>query len=274
MPENEKKLLVEILFENLRVTDVMFVPAPLGTVLAYNADTGLVVNIGYTESTVYPVVDNLVLFKGYETGYGAQYFHEQMVIYLKENGKIRDENGEITNLDENDLKNFVEDGLAEDLALISMATRKDRGLLLRNWNYENEDGHFQFAEGVEIQLRKKTLIVSGFFREALAECFFTNEKESDSPSIQEMIYRSLKNCPIDYRKQLAGNLIITGGTRRMKGFIGRLRKELIDLFMVQDGGMLKHLCDEFKFLTTPQDCGIEKYDAWFGGLLILFLGKH
>uniref|UniRef100_A0AC34RSZ8 Actin-like ATPase domain-containing protein n=1 Tax=Panagrolaimus sp. JU765 TaxID=591449 RepID=A0AC34RSZ8_9BILA len=235
--------------------------------MAYGRDTGLIINVGYNETTVYPVVNNLILLKCYESGYGARHFHEEVENYLKERGKIRDENGEIKKLDETDMKNFIEDGLVEDLALISMATRKDRGLLLRNWDYEHAEEHFQFAPDVEIQLRSKTLIVSGFLREALAECFFISEKESDSPSIQELIYRSLKNCPVDYRKQLANSLIITGGTRRMKGFVGRLRRELRDLFATQDGGLMKHLCDEIKFPTTPQDVGIEKYDAWLGATL-------
>jgi len=49
------------------------------------------------------------------------------------------------------------------------------------------------------------------------------------PGIHQLIYNSIMSCDIHLRRQLFGNIILSGGGTMMKGFKERLQKELTSL---------------------------------------------
>ena len=275
-PSADRKLLVDVLFghKSLNLTDVLFIPSTVATTMAYGASTALVVNIGYKETTVFPVYDQVTLLNCCEVGdIGSKYFLDQIRDYFDLCGTVKNENGSLEDLtyedlDEFDRINFVED-IAASLCVVSNPLRGPR---LRNWSYEKKQDHLKFMPDYELPLGQKTLIVTGFIREAAAECFFIPEKYSDHPSIPELIYRSLKKCPIDCRKEFVNHIIVTGGPAELQGVFPRIRKELKKLLEEKDNGILSTLTTEIKFLTVPDEIPnvpISRFDAWLGGRRLL-----
>ncbi|SPO32062.1 related to ACT1 - Actin [Ustilago trichophora] len=55
LPTSIKEMICKVLFNNLQVPSVSFVPAPLLSLLAVGRITGLVLEVGYLESTLMPV---------------------------------------------------------------------------------------------------------------------------------------------------------------------------------------------------------------------------
>lgn len=55
LPNSIKELICKVLFNNLQVPSVSFVPAPLLSMLAVGRITGLVLEVGYLETTLVPV---------------------------------------------------------------------------------------------------------------------------------------------------------------------------------------------------------------------------
>jgi len=272
-PAADRELFVDTVFEHrsLMVTDVLLVPAPIATTMAYGTSTALVVNIGYNETTVYPVCDQLILLASSEqSDVGSKFLLDTIRDYFNVCGKVKLEDGSLADFSQEDLKEFDSSNLAEDIASeLCVASNASRGPLLRNFSFEKkEDNNFKFLPNFELPLGKKTLVISGFIREGAAECFFTPEKFNDRPSIPELILRSLKNCPIDYRKTLIGHIIITGGPSELKGIFPRIKYELKAL--LEETKDLSYLVNEIKFLTIPgndSEVPISRFDAWIGGAI-------
>ncbi|KAE9553786.1 hypothetical protein FO519_003007 [Halicephalobus sp. NKZ332] len=274
MPSIDRKFLVDVVFghKSLELTDILFVPATVATTMAYGTSTALVVNIGYNETTVFPVFDQVTLLNSCEIGgIGSKHFLDQIRDYFDLCGKVKTEEGFLEDLTYDDLDEFDRVNLAEDIAAgLCVVSNPVRGPRFRNWSYENKMDHFKFFPNYEIPLGKKILIVTGFIREAAAECFFMPEKYSDNPSVPELIYKSLKKCPIDYRRKCANHIIITGGPAELPGMFPRIRKELKKILREKDDGLLKTLVDEVKFLTVPDgmfSVPISRFDAWLGGAI-------
>ena len=61
---------------------------------------------------------------------------------------------------------------------------------------------------------------------------------SDVNGIPEMMYKSINNCPIDLRKNLYGNLILSGATTLFPGFASRLELEMKKLYKEANSKLL------------------------------------
>ncbi|KAN0044870.1 hypothetical protein ACTA71_006396 [Dictyostelium dimigraforme] len=51
----------------------------------------------------------------------------------------------------------------------------------------------------------------------------------ESAGIHETTYNSIMKCDVDIRKNLFGNVVLSGGTTMFQGFTGRMNKELTAL---------------------------------------------
>jgi len=51
----------------------------------------------------------------------------------------------------------------------------------------------------------------------------------EASGVHEIIYNSIMKCDIDTRKQLFQNIVLTGGTTMIPGFVDRVERELKNL---------------------------------------------
>jgi len=108
---------------------------------------------------------------------------------------------------------------------------------------------------------EKILHVLGSIRDSVVEILF--EQDNEEKSVATLILDSLIQCPIDTRKQLAENLVVTGGTSMLPGFLHRLLAEI--RYLVEKPKYKKALGTKtFRIHTPPAKANCV---AWLGGAI-------
>lgn len=83
-------------------------------------------------------------------------------------------------------------------------------------------------------------------------------KGLEYPGIHEVVYNSINKCDVDIRKDLYGNIVLSGGTTMFDGLSNRLTKEVSGLI---PGKM------RVKVVANPD----RKYAVWVGGSILASL---
>ncbi|KAF7968320.1 hypothetical protein HWV62_30971 [Athelia sp. TMB] len=80
----------------------------------------------------------------------------------------------------------------------------------------------------------------------------------ESPGVHETTYNSILKCDIDIRRDLYGNVVMSGGTTMFPGIADRMQKEITAL---APSGM------KVKIVAPPE----RKYSVWIGGSILASL---
>ena len=80
----------------------------------------------------------------------------------------------------------------------------------------------------------------------------------ESPGIHEITYKCIMSCDVDARKDLYGNIVLSGGTTMFPGMGSRMTKEVTKL--APDTMKIK--------VVTPVE---RKYSVWIGGSILASL---
>lgn len=83
----------------------------------------------------------------------------------------------------------------------------------------------------------------------------------DMVGIQHQIFDVVKHCPIDVRKTLLQNIVLSGGSTLFPGFAERLQKEVLDIARTQGFG----LRNSDVVVKAPRN---RKFLSWAGGSLL------
>jgi len=75
------------------------------------------------------------------------------------------------------------------------------------------------------------------------------------PGIHELTFQSIMKCDVDVRKDLYGNIVLSGGTTMFPGIAERLNKEVVAL---APSSM------KIKVIAPPE----RKYSVWIGGSIL------
>ncbi len=77
----------------------------------------------------------------------------------------------------------------------------------------------------------------------------------ESEGIDKLAYKSILKCDIDIRRDLYGNIVMSGGTTMYKGTAERVQKEIK---LVAADSM------KIKIIAPPE----RKYSVWIGGSIL------
>jgi actin-related protein len=77
----------------------------------------------------------------------------------------------------------------------------------------------------------------------------------ESAGIHECTYNSIMKCDVDIRKDLYGNVVLSGGTTMFPGIADRMQKELVNL---------APSTIKIKIIAPPE----RKYSVWIGGSIL------
>jgi actin len=77
----------------------------------------------------------------------------------------------------------------------------------------------------------------------------------EAPGFHEMVFNSIQKCDIDVRRDLFGNIVLSGGTTMFKQLPERLAKEV---------GNLAPSSVKPKVVAPPE----RKYSVWIGGSIL------
>ncbi|GAM20888.1 hypothetical protein SAMD00019534_040630 [Acytostelium subglobosum LB1] len=100
-----------------------------------------------------------------------------------------------------------------------------------------------------------SLYASGRTTEALFQPSFLG---MESAGIHETTYNSIMKCDVDIRKDLYGNVVLSGGTTMFPGIADRMQKELT---------ALAPSTMKIKIIAPPE----RKYSVWIGGSILASL---
>jgi actin-related protein len=80
----------------------------------------------------------------------------------------------------------------------------------------------------------------------------------EAPGLHECVFKTVMKCDIDTRRDLLGNVVLSGGTTMFPGFPERLSKELSNMV---SAGM------KVKVIAPPE----RRYSVWIGGSILASL---
>ncbi|KAK0058522.1 actin-related protein 10 [Biomphalaria pfeifferi] len=264
-PTDFRDTLARVLFKHYEVASILFAPSHLLSLMTLGTKTGLVLDVGYQESFVVPVYEGIPILKGWRTiPLASKAIHSRIKSQLLEHGTVS--TPEQKHQPVASMPDILTDELLEDIKVCCcFVTEYSRGQQIQEvtmrGGHANKlpppppDTDYQIDGG-------SVLNISGRIREHTCEVLF--EQDNDETSIATLLIDAIVACPIDTRKDLASNILVTGGTSMMPGFYHRLQLELSHLLKkpcyAQQLGIKK-----FLFHKAPAK---ENYTAWLGGALL------
>ncbi|XP_034175360.2 actin-related protein 10 [Osmia lignaria lignaria] len=239
-PTRFRDTLAKVLFRHFEIGSLMLLPIHLATISTLGINTALVLDVGYKEATLIPIFVGVPVLKAWQAlPLGSQIIHEYLIKSLKDTSP---------NVD-------VSEKLVEDIKVRTcFVTTLERSRKLGTAEAPNPPPAVKYP-GL------KTINIPGEVREKAFEILW--ERDNDNLSIPTMILDALIQCPIDTRRILAENILLIGGTTMAKGFISRLKSEL--LVLVKSSLYSEKLkIETFKFHIAPSK---PNYTAWLGGAI-------
>lgn len=128
-------------------------------------------------------------------------------------------------------------------------------------------------EGENSITKKKFSVDVGYERFLGPEIFFHPEFSNPdfSTSISETVDSAIQNCPIDVRRGLYKNIVLSGGSTMFRDFGRRLQRDVkrvvdsrLKLSEELSGGQLKPKPIECQVITHS----MQRYAVWFGGSML------
>ncbi|XP_013186077.2 actin-related protein 10 [Amyelois transitella] len=237
-----RETLAKVLFNHYEVSGVVWADSPRLCALTLGTPITLVVSIGAREAEVAAVVHASVVLRALQSQpLGARAIHDELARLLDE------DNGEQLNLSDD----ILEDIKVKTCFVSSLARS-------RQWAARPPAPAPRALYAVP---HRAPLIVSGATRERAAEVLFVRDNEL--ASLPDIVLQCIMQCPIDARRALASNILVTGGSACLPGLKARLAQELRDL-ITQPPYNERLYVQTFKFHTAPAHDNIV---AWVGGAL-------
>ncbi|KAL0819148.1 hypothetical protein ABMA28_008403 [Loxostege sticticalis] len=236
-----RETLAKVLFTHYEVSGVVWADSPRLCALTLGTPVSLIVSIGAREAEVCAVVHASVVLRALQSQpLAARAIHDELARLLDE-----DNNTEL----------HLSEQIIEDIKVKTcFVGNRERA---QQW----ADGPAPTpAKSVQYPLAGRPAItVSGRTRELAAEPLFARDNEL--ASLPDIVLQCIMLCPIDARRALSENILVTGGTATMPGLKARLAHEL--RYLVTQPPYSDRLCiREFKFHKSPTH---DNTVAWCGG---------
>lgn len=274
MPTLVKDMLCRILFDNLQVPSVSFLPAPLLSLVAVGKLTGLVVDIGYLETTVTPVYCGRPLLSNVASSPRAgrrlnqrlkalllrfaRYIEAQRSLQTSDTSlRQRSKAVEELMLTDDVLEEIKAKALFVSFSSSASQTAAEVDLIetrRRQYAHESKATPFTFAISPDtvdpnnaasliqrfepsaqsnlsatgnstVPFPRGVIAIPGWLRERAAELLFESE-DPDEDDVVQLKLRVLSSLPLDLRRPMCENVLVTGGSAMLPGFANRVRTQL------------------------------------------------
>ncbi|KAJ9099859.1 hypothetical protein QFC21_003862 [Naganishia friedmannii] len=269
LPNQIKRLISEVLFDNLKVPSVSFTSGHMLTLMATGNTTGLVVDFGFHETTVVPVYQSRVLYPYLTTTpIAGKAFLQRLrrlieafasytpPVQSKRPVRPDPKRPALTHVETDNGRDDQEQ--TESTPVLDWRTLEDvrsRGCFvgtipLDNVQRPDDAGdleHHAQAYSAGSEAKDATFVVKrsdvngdtsnglikvpGWVRERAAEVFF-EDGDVDAMSVVEVILSCVTSLPIDLRKTMISSIVVSGGACMLPGFISRLRIQLLQRILL------------------------------------------
>ncbi|CAJ0849690.1 10284_t:CDS:2, partial [Entrophospora sp. SA101] len=266
--QKNREQTAEIMFESFNIEGLYIaVQAVLALASSWKSNkntdfvlTGTVIDSGDGVTHVIPVAESYVIGSSIKhipiAGRDITYFVQQL---------LRDRN-ETSIPPEDSLK--VAERIKEQFSYVCQDMVKE----FKKYDQEGEK-YFQKFQGVHSVTGQPYEVDVGYERFLGPEIFFNPEIASSDflTPLPEVVDNVIQSCPIDTRRGLYKNIVLSGGSTMFKDFGRRLQRDVkrtADARLKRSeelsGGLLK---------STPIDVNVishkkQRYAVWFGGSLL------
>lgn len=237
-----------------------FLPAQPLALVPLNLQSAVVVDVGYYETIVLPIVSGCPLpFAMQTVAVGSRTIHSRILDSLRrtspcipsgfvlEDGVDSDGSAKPLSFG---LDSLVLDDLCKQLCFVSPRTSED------------PSGSQQYVPYVDRFARQYR--ISREIRAHAADVLFAPE-DKELPSIPGLILSSLLALSVDVRIKMAHKILLIGGTSMMSGFSTRLLQEMDHILASEDAGKfapLTGLRGHFELIESPSF--FQSHLPWIG----------
>ncbi|KAN0050670.1 hypothetical protein ACTA71_003815 [Dictyostelium dimigraforme] len=230
-PKSNREKLGEIMFESFGIPSLYIEVSSILSLYATGRTTGLVLEIGDGVTSALPI-------------YGDIHYQIDITDYLI---KILEERGYLITTTIAEIIRTIK----EKFAFVSQDFQNNNiQRSISNYNGDNKEISYELPDGQRLIIGNERFLCS----EVL---FQPSILGNESPGIHELTNYSIMKCDANIRKDLYGNIVLSGGSTLLPGFENRLENELRILSPFSTRNI--------KIITPSIDL---KYSSWIGGSIL------
>ncbi|KAJ5068634.1 actin [Anaeramoeba ignava] len=239
-PKSNREKITQIMFETFNIPAFYISVSPVLSLYSSGRTTGVVVDIGDGVTSVAPI------YEGYALPHAIQRLDvggRDLTKYL---------------IHERILENLLIKGISQSAKMRIYTDIKEKlGYVALDFDEEMEK-HQKLIE-TKYELPDGQIIPIGNERFRCTELLFQPSLFGlEYSGVHEMIYNSIMKCDEDIRKDLYGNIVLSGGSTFFPGIAERIEKEVTQLAPI-------HF--KTKIISPPE----RKYAVWIGGSILASL---
>eukprot|EP00927_Polykrikos_kofoidii_P046270 TRINITY_DN40486_c0_g1_i1.p1 TRINITY_DN40486_c0_g1~~TRINITY_DN40486_c0_g1_i1.p1 ORF type:complete len:1293 (-),score=220.03 TRINITY_DN40486_c0_g1_i1:94-3972(-) len=238
-PKHSAERLTQILFETFSVPCLYQESGPVLALYSSGRTSGVVLAVGDEAAHAVAVYEGYLLPHTVQTGY---FGGRTMTDFAQ---KIMTERGySFTTTSERDIVRDIK----ETLCYVALDFEEE---MRRAANATSVEKTYELPDGQVVTVGNERFRVPEImFAPSFVGC--------DDPGVQEMVFVAIMRCDVDIRKDLYGNIVVTGGPTCVSAFEERLQKEIT---------ALAPSTMNVKVVAPPE----RKYSAWIGGSIMASL---
>jgi actin len=201
-PKPNREKMTQIMFENFLVPAMYVANQCVLALYANGRSTGAILNIGDDVTHAFPIYEGYVVSGApLRMNVAGRKLTDHLVNLLMERGLSFETSSE---------REVVRD-IKEKLCYVAMDFRDE--------SRSNVEKEYELPDGSVISLNTERFTVpEALFRPYLVD--------SENDGIDKLLFDSISKCGIYERKEMFGNIVLSGGTTMFEGIAERLRKEI------------------------------------------------
>ncbi|KAK7071836.1 hypothetical protein SK128_000429, partial [Halocaridina rubra] len=215
---NTQTELLRILFDKFGVKSVNLTHQSILALYAYNATSGIVVDIGERIDIV-PVIDGYIVDGGVSrVPYGGYRIldHLRQFLYMRNISLI------------NEVESYIIRYVLENICYCAHHYNTEKARCTNNLdNFDKGVSLAEFFQGKDSPFEYISLDFGRF--QATEGLFNPDAWGLDHPGIHKLVHKAIMECSMDIRKEMSRSIFLAGGVTQLPGLVDRLTTEIDNL---------------------------------------------
>lgn len=216
--------LTELALEKFQVPVFSIIKAPIAVTYGLGRSSSLVVDIGSATTSITPILDGTILYKGaVHSKFAGDFLNLHALTYLNKTNPVESYFPSGTD----SFKRFKTQALIHDFKT-TMLYISQFPIVDSNTNFEITNKHYQLPDGQLQQVAKEQVLIPEALFHPLSFSIPGVELPKESLGLTDLILSSLKkvDLPRPNYEQLLSNIIITGASASIPGMEQRVSNDM------------------------------------------------